>query len=121
VPETVQDRRHLIVAHQVTNVGHDRDQLANMGAHQGGDGVESLDVLADRGYFCGEEVLACDTLGVTPYVPRPLTSGAKADGRLGKQDFVYIPDRDVYPRRALRQWALSQQTRLRRSRRDGAG
>jgi hypothetical protein len=44
-------------------------------------GVEALDVLADRGYFKGEEVLACEPLGVTPYVPKPLTSGSKAAGR----------------------------------------
>src|SRR5476651_1005484 len=35
-------------------------------------GTDRLDVLADRGYFSGEEVLACEPLGVTPYVPKPL-------------------------------------------------
>ena len=59
-------------------------------------GAQALDVLADRGYFKGEEILACEPIGVTPYVPKPLTSGAKADGRFGKQDFVYIPAEDVY-------------------------
>ena len=53
-------------------------------------------MLADRGYFSGEEILACEQAGATPYVPRPLTSGAKADGRFGKQDFVYIRDQDAY-------------------------
>lgn len=43
-----------------------------------------------------EEILACEPIGVTPYMPRPLTSGAKADGRFGKQDFVYIAEDDVY-------------------------
>ena len=59
-------------------------------------GVEHLEVLADRGYFSGEEILACEVLGVTPNVPKPLTSGAKAAGRFGKPDFVYLPDQDVY-------------------------
>ena len=59
-------------------------------------GADQLDVLADRGYFSGEEVLACEGVGVTPYVPKPLTSAAKAKGRFGKQDFVYRPDEDVY-------------------------
>ena len=54
--------------------------------------VEDLDVLAERGYFSGEEVLAREPLGVTPYVPKPLTSGAKAKGRFGKQDFTYRPE-----------------------------
>ena len=85
------------MAHEVTNVGHDRDQLSNMaGQAKEAMGVEALDVLADRGYFEGEEVLACEALGVTPYVPKPLTSRAKADGRFGKQDFIYVADEDVY-------------------------
>jgi transposase len=93
----VDAEHHLIVAHEVTNVGHDRGQLSAMaGAAKDAMGAEALDVLADRGYFDGEEVLACQGLGVTPYVPKPLTSGAKADGRFGKQDFVYEPDGDVY-------------------------
>jgi hypothetical protein len=97
VQAAVDAKHHLIVAHEVTNVGHDREQLASMGALARAEmGVDSLDVLADRGYFSGEEVLACEGVGVVPYVPRPLTSGAKADGRFGKQDFVYIPDQDDY-------------------------
>ena len=93
----VDAQHHLIVAHDVTNVGHDRDQLSNMaGQAKAAMGVEALDVLADRGYFKGEEVLACEPLSVTPYVPKPLTSGSKAAGRFGKQDFVYIPEEDAY-------------------------
>src|SRR5438552_11782567 len=97
VQAAVDAKHHLIVAHEVTNVGNDRAQLASMaGQAKAAMGVESLDVLADRGYFSGEEVLACEPLGVTPYLPKPLSSGAKADGRFGKQDFVYIPEQDVY-------------------------
>src|ERR1700732_3768336 len=51
---------------------------------------------AVAGYFKGEEVLACAPLGVTPYVPKPLTSGSNAAGRVGKPDFVYIPEDDAY-------------------------
>jgi transposase len=97
VQAAVDAKHHLIVAHEVTNVGHDRDQLSNMaGQAKAAMGSEALDVLADRGYFSGQEVLACEPLGVTPYVPKPLTSGAKAKGRFGKQDFVYRPDDDTY-------------------------
>jgi transposase len=88
---------HLIVAHEVTNVGHDREQLSGMaGKAKAAMGLETLEVLADRGYFKGEEVLACAPIGVTPYVPKPLTSGAKAEGRFGKQDFIYVPENDTY-------------------------
>ena len=97
VQTAVDTKHHLIVAHEVTNVGHDRDQLSTMaGEARAAMGVETLDVLADRGYFSGEEVLACGPLGVVPYVPKPLTSGAKAKGRFGKQDFTYLPQDDVY-------------------------
>jgi transposase len=97
VQAAVDAEHHLIVAHEVTNVGNDRGQLANMaGEAKAAMGEGQLEVLADRGYFSGEEVLACEPLGVTPYVPKPLTSGAKARGRFGKQDFVYHPDEDVY-------------------------
>jgi transposase len=93
----VETKHHLIVAHEVTNVGNDRAQLANMaGRAKAAMGVETLDVMADRGYFSGEEVLACGPIGVTPFVPKPLTSGAKAHGRFGKQDFVYHTENDTY-------------------------
>ena len=55
-----------------------------------------LDVVADRGYFNSPEILACDQAGITVTLPKPMTSGAKADGRFGKQDFVYLPTEDVY-------------------------
>jgi transposase len=97
VQAAVDAEHHLIVAHEVINVGNDRGQLANMaGEAKVAMGSERLEVLADRGYFDGEEILACEALGVTPFVPKPLTSGAKADGRFGKQDFVYLADEDVY-------------------------
>lgn len=93
----VEAEHHLIVAHDVVMTGSDREQLASMaGKAKAAMGVEALDVLADRGYFSGEEILACETLGVRPFVPKPLTSGAKANGRFGKQDFVYLPDPDLY-------------------------
>ena len=97
VQSAVEGEHHLIVAHEVVMTGSDREQLASM-AEKAKDamGVEALDVLADRGYFSGEEILACETMGVTPFVPKPLTSGAKAAGRFGKQDFVYLPEQDVY-------------------------
>jgi len=97
VQTAVDTKHHLIVAHEVTNVGHDRGQLSNMaGQAKDAMGVEALEALADRGYFSGEEILACGPLGVTPILPKPLTSGAKADGRFGKQDFIYIAQQNAY-------------------------
>ena len=88
---------HLVVAHEVTNLGHDRTQLANMGRQaREAVGADELTVLADRGYFSGAEVLACEAAGITPICPKPLTSGARAEGRFGKPDFRYNPASDSY-------------------------
>jgi transposase len=97
VQAAVDTTHHLVVAHEVTNIGHDRTQLANMGQQaREATGSEGLTVLADRGYFSGEEVRACEEFGITPLCPKPLTSTAKADGRWGKQDFRYDPSTDTY-------------------------
>ena len=58
--------------------------------------VEKLDAVADRGYFSGEEILACEQAGITVTLPKPMTSNAKAEGRFGKQDFRYVAAEDVY-------------------------
>jgi hypothetical protein len=52
--------------------------------------------VADRGYFSGEEIVGCDHAGITVILPKPMTSGAKSEGRFGKQDFAYLPEEDVY-------------------------
>jgi hypothetical protein len=93
----VDTQHHLIVAHEVTNTGSDRSQLANM-ASQAKDvlGTEHLDVVADRGYYNSPEILACEQADITVTMPKPMTSGAKHDGRFGKQDFVYLASEDVY-------------------------
>ena len=93
----VDTEHHLIVTHEVTNTGSDRSQLAKM-ASQAKDvlNADHLDVVADRGYFSSVEILACEQADITVTLPKPMTSGAKADGRFGKQDFAYLPTEDVY-------------------------
>ena len=97
VQTAVDTENHLIIAHEVTQSGSDRSQLANM-AQQAKAVLEAdaLDVVADRGYFSGEEILACEKAGISVTLPKPMTSGAKAEGRFGKQDFVYMREEDVY-------------------------
>lgn len=85
------------MAHEVTNVGLDRNQLANM-ALQAKDviGSDQLDVVTDRGYFRGEEIKTCDESGITAYLPKPQTSGNAAKGLYGKRDFIYVAETDSY-------------------------
>ena len=97
VQAAVDTKHHLIVAHEVTNVGSDRSQLTDISNKAKAVlEVERLEVVADRGYFNSEEILACEEAGITVTLPKPLTSGAKAQGRFGKQDFRYLADEDVY-------------------------
>jgi len=97
VQVAVDTEHHLIVTHEVTNIGNDRAQLARVGKETKATlQTEKLEAVADRGYFSGEEILACDQAGITVTLPKPITSGAKAKGRFGKQDFVYLPEEDVY-------------------------
>jgi transposase len=90
-------KHHLIVAHDVINVGHDRSELWPM-AKQAREAVgkEKLEVIADRGYFSGTEILACEQAGIKTLVPKPMTSNSKAEGRFSKLDFIYIARDDEY-------------------------
>ena len=97
VQTAVDTQHHMIVAHEVTNVGHDRTQLATMAtAARDAIGHHEMTALADRGYFKGEEILDCEEAGIRTLVPKPLTSGSKADGRFDKRDFIYDSKRDEY-------------------------
>ncbi len=97
VQTAVDTKHHLIVAHEVTNVGHDRTQLSAMAKQaREATGTEQLTVLADRGYFKGEEILECEQAGINALVPKPLTSNSKAEGRFDKRDFVYLPEQNEY-------------------------
>jgi transposase len=97
VQAAVDTKHHLIVAHEVTNAGNDRAQLSKMAsaAKQAMDKCR-LQALADRGYFNGLEIKACTETGITPLVPKPMTSNAKAQGRFSKADFIYIAKDDTY-------------------------
>ena len=97
VQAAVDTKHHLIVAHDVTNVGSDRSQLSRMAKqtkatlHR-----ESLEAVADRGYFNSEEILACEEAGITVTLPKPMTAGNRTKGRFVKADFRYVAEEDVY-------------------------
>ena len=79
VQAAVDTKNHLIVAHEVTNVGTDRRQLSNMAEQARTEmGVETLDAVADRGYYASEEIRACEEAGITVTLPKPMTSNSKA-------------------------------------------
>ena len=97
VQTAVDATHHLIVTHEVINEGHDRHQLHHM-AQQAKEamGAETLAVVADRGYFKGEELLACEQAKITTYLPKPQTSGSTKKGLFSKRDFMYHAKDDEY-------------------------
>ena len=97
VQSAVDTKHHLIVTHEVTNVGIDKDQLSPM-AEKARDalGAETIEVVADKGYFNGEEIAACEEAGIAVYVPKPITSNARFEGRYDKRDFTYDAENDRY-------------------------
>mgnify|MGYP000179798319 FL=1 len=97
VQTAVDAKYHLIVAHEVTNVGNDRAHLVNM-AMQAKEAMvtDELAVVADRGYFSGKEIKACEDAGIKTYLPKCETSGNQAKGLFGKRDFIYKPESDEY-------------------------
>ena len=97
VQSAVDTKHHLIVAHEVTNVGHDRSALHDMSkAAKEVTGNETLDVVADRGYYNGTEILECERSGIIPHVPKTHTSGSLSKGLYDKRDFKYIAKDDEY-------------------------
>jgi transposase len=97
VQTAVEAKHHLIVAHEVTNTGTDRDQLSSMAAQaRTAMGTEDLTVIADRGYFNSEEILACHEAGIAAIVPKTVTSNATAEGRFGREDFIYDAKNNEY-------------------------
>jgi hypothetical protein len=112
VQSAVDTKHHLIVEHEVTNVGSDRSQLSKMAKQaRTAMGTEDLTVVADRGYFNGKEILACHESGIMTYVPKPETSGAQAAGRYAKRDFHYVPETNEYrcPAGARLIWRMTTQ------------
>jgi transposase len=59
-------------------------------------GVETIDVVADRGYFRTEDIVACEEAGLIPHLPRPQRGPAVRDGFFRKDEFRYDAERDAY-------------------------
>jgi transposase len=97
VQVSVDEKHKLIVDHAVTNQVTDRSLLGQMAKRAKHIlGVEELDVLADMGYYDGQQVKDCLDEGITPYIPKPDTSANKKLGLFTKKDFRYDPELDCY-------------------------
>jgi len=97
VQSAVDSRHHLIIAHEVSNVGSDRRQLSPLARQaKAAVGARKLEVVADRGYYNGDEIRACEEAGIEAYLPKPKTSWNKARGFFDRSAFTYIAEDDEY-------------------------
>ena len=97
VQTAVDAKHHLVVAHEVTNVGNDRSALSPMAEKaREAMGTKKLTAIADRGYFSGEQILKCEQSGIDAMVPKTMTSNNHAKGLFDKRDFQYLPKKDEY-------------------------
>ena len=97
VQTAVDSKHHLIAAHEVTNATTDRSQLSSM-AEQARTALdaEDLTVIADPGYYKGEEMVACSDANITALVPRVDTSGKRGKGQYTRADFSYDAKANEY-------------------------
>jgi IS5 family transposase len=92
------DTKHkLIVEQQVTNQVLDMGLLTET-AEPAKEilGVETIDVVADKGYFKIEDIEACEKAGMQPYVPRPQRGPSVRAGFFRKDEFKYDPETDSF-------------------------
>ena len=97
VQVAVDGKHHLMVEQDVTNAVIDSSQLFAM-AKRAKDilGTEQLSVVADMGYYHGDEIKACEETGITAYIQKPNTSANTKLGLFGKEQFVYDAAQDCY-------------------------
>lgn len=97
VQTAVDTKHHLIVAHEVNNLVSDRSQLTKM-AQRASDaiGIDGLTVLADKGYYAGPDIIACQDAGYRPLLPKTFTSVSRRAGRFTKQDFYFDRQNNRY-------------------------
>ena len=97
VQTAVDSKYHLIAAHEVTNATTDRNQLSSMaGQAAAALDADALTVIADPGYYKGEEIVDCYAAGIKALVPKVDTSGSEARGWYSKADFRYDADCNEY-------------------------
>ena len=97
VQTAVDSKHHLIAAHEVTNASSDRSQLSSM-AGKASEALDAKDlmVLADPGYYKGEEIVDCYESGITALVPKVDTSGKRGKGQYTRSAFIYDAKEDEY-------------------------
>ena len=106
VQTAVDSEKHLIVAHEVTNATTDRSQLSSMVAQakeavsdeatEASETQGELTVVADAGYYKGEEILECKKNSIQALVPKVDTLGKRGKGQFTRAEFIYDEKKNEY-------------------------
>jgi transposase len=93
----VDSKYKMILDHEVTNSVTDLGQLSPLALRAKNLlGVSGFELLADRGYYFGEQIKECCDAGITPYIPKPNTSANLKKKMFSKEHFTFIPESDSY-------------------------
>src|SRR4051794_6682626 len=97
VQVAVDTKHKLIVEQQVINQVVDMGLLTQT-AEPAKEilGIETIDAVADKGYFKIEDIEACENAGIVAYVPRPQRGPSVRAGLFRKDEFGYDADSDSY-------------------------
>ncbi|WP_286906540.1 IS1182 family transposase [Clostridium sp. UBA1652] len=97
VQSAVDAENKLIVTFEVGNNSPDQGQLHNV-SKKAKDilEIETIEVLADKGYFAAEDLAKCEEDDITSYVSRPRYTNSSGDSRYFIDKFKYIKEDDVY-------------------------
>jgi len=97
VQSVVDSKNKLIVTYDVINNSADQGQLYNM-SKKAKDifNVESIEALADKGYFDTKDFTKCEEENIIAYVSRPRYSNSIGDSRYFSDRFKYLKEEDTY-------------------------
>lgn len=93
----VDTQHHLIVSHKVTNIVTDRGQLFKEAKRaQSALGQMDITVLADKGYYSGQDIKDTLDAGMKVFVPKGDTSSSQNKGIFHRNEFRYDKAQDAY-------------------------
>jgi len=97
VQAVVDDKHKLIVDFDVITRPDDKGNLQGMMASAMDImEIDSVTALADKGYYDGEDIVACEENGVTCLVAKPSPGGAKHTKGFDRENFIYERKSDCY-------------------------
>jgi hypothetical protein len=97
VQAVVDGKHHMIADFDIAGRSDGKGNLHNMSDKAKEIlGVEKITNLADKGYYDGEDIAACESSGTSCLVAKPKPGGAKKAEGFTRSDFIYDSEKDCY-------------------------